>query len=299
MFNGKLSPTLKKPAPGETSRRFSRRSFLKGTAGLAASTLIVDRFSASIEAASFSEYIPYDSMRDAHRGFYYGWLQHHRPLFDSTGEKFVFVRLKYPGGDWHTNAVDWYSQGFGMAADVKFAEELARHTSIDVEPHEHAQYVSIDDDINHLCAYPFIFMTGHTGIRFENNDVRQLREYLERGGFLHIEDCDAQRVNRMRPSIYRLMKHVFPEKKFERLDMSHPIYHTLYDHDDYLGGDKLIPSVCDHDEAIVIDDRVAVYLCPSDLNCAWEGRPCLPAGEEQRSWAFEQGMNVVAYSLSR
>ena len=46
-------------------------------------------------------------------------------------------------------------------------------------------------------------------------------------------------------------------------------------------------------------DRVIAYFCPSDLNCAWEGRPCEPGGEEQRAWAFRQGMNVVAYALTR
>jgi hypothetical protein len=292
MFNGKSSYRLKERASG--SCRFSRRSFIKGAAGFATSTLVVNRFALSGEA--FMEYLPYDSTRDAHKGFSYGWIEHHHPSVDPTGEKFVFVRLKYPGGDWHTNVVDYWR----WPSDVKFAEKLAQQTSIDVELHEQAQYVSIDDP--HLFNYPFIFMTGHLDIRFSADQVRQLREYLERGGFIHAEDCDIRIRHgggRMRSSIHRLMKRVYPDKKFERLDMSHPIYHTLYHHDDYLGGDKLIPSVCDFDEAIMVDDRIVFYFCPSDLNCAWEGKVCEPGGEEQRRWAFEQGMNVVAYALSQ
>ena len=103
----------------------------------------------------------------------------------------------------------------------------------------------------------------------------------------------------MRSAIHRLMKQIFPDKKFERIDLSHPIYHTLYDHNEYLGGDKLVYPYGIYDDALILDGRVAVYFCPSDLNCAWEGRPCYPGGEEQRQWAFEQGMNVVAYALSR
>ena len=122
-------------------------------------------------------------------------------------------------------------------------------------------------------------MTGHRGIRLSTEQVRKLRDYFERGGFLHVEDCDA-RLNGgrggLRPYVYEMLRKVFPEKKLERLEMSHPIYHTLYGHDDYLGGDKFIPGICDHDEAIMDDDRVMVYFCPSDLNCAWEGRPCEP-----------------------
>ena len=294
MFNGKPFRLPKKHSEDMTARRFSRRSLIKGAAGLAASTLIADRFAPSSKT-QFSEYIPYDPTRDAHRGDYYGWIEHHQPSSDATGEKFVFVRLKYPGGDWHTNVVDYHR----WPADVKFTQILAQHTSIDVELHKHAQYVSIDDP--YVFNYPFLFMTGHRGVRFSDAQVRQLREYLERGGFIHAEDCDIrpQYGSRMRPSLHRLMRRVFPDKKFERLDMSHPIYHTLYDHDEYLGGDKLIPSLCDFDDAIMIEDRVVVYFCPSDLNCAWEGKPCSPGNEEQRRWAFEQGMNVVAYALSR
>ena len=290
MFEDTLS--LKKYTANVTSRRFSRRSFIKRAAGVTASALIADRFAPSSEA--FREYLPYDAARDAHYGFRYGWLEHHHPSLDSTGEKFVFVRLKYPGGDWYTNIIDYYR----WPSDLKFTEILAQETSIDVERHEHPQYVSLDDP--ELFAYPFLFMTGHIGVSFSDDDVRKLREYLERGGFLHVEDCDIRLDSggRMRPAIHRLMKQVFPDKKFERLDMSHPLYHTLYNHNEYMGGDKLIPPY-DFDEGILFDDRIAVYFCPSDLNCAWEGRVCEPAGEEQRRWAFEQGMNVVAYALSR
>lgn len=288
MFNG---DPIRLREKGAVHPDLSRRAFLKGAAGIAASAFTVDRLAGWSEAYPFEEYIPYDVSRDAHYGHQFGWIEHHHPSLDSIGEKFVFVRLKYPGGDWFTNAVNYYR----WPADTKFTELLAKYTSIDVELHDNPQYVSIEeDDIEHLCSYPFIFMTGHIGVDFSEADIRKLREYLERGGFLHVEDCDI-RVDRMRPAVYHLMRQIFPDKKFERLDMSHPIYHTLYDHDEYLGGDKLITP---YDEAITIDDRVVIYFCPNDLNCAWEGRECEPGGEEQRRWAFEQGMNVVTYALT-
>ena len=184
-------------------------------------------------------------------------------------------------------------------SDLKFSQVLAENTSIDVNLRRHPQYVDIEDDW--LFSYPFLYMTGHgrtrTGMRLTDEHIRKLREYFERGGFLHVEDCDI-RYNRFRPQVFEMMRRIYPEKTFERLELSHKIYHTLYDHNEYLGGDKLIRGF-DFDEAIMDDDKVLVYFCPSDLNCAWEGRPCSPGGEEQRLWAFEQGMNVVAYALTR
>ena len=277
----------------------SRRSFFKGSVGLAASAIAAGGLILPAEAqfgGGFREYIPYDATRDIHYGTRYGVIEHHYPEMNPTGEKFTFVRLKYPGGDWYTNIVNYYS----WPSDHKFTEILAANTTIDVEVRDHPQYVDIDDV--GLFAYPFLFMTGHRGIRLSNEQVRKLRDYFDRGGFLHVEDCDA-RLNGgrggLRPHVHDMLRKVFPEKKLERLEISHQIYHTLYDHDEYLGGDKFIPGICDHDEAIMDGERVIVYFCPSDLNCAWEGRPCDPRGREQRKWAFEQGMNVVAYALSR
>ena len=281
----------------KTNHRFSRRDFIKSSVGLAATTVAGGGLLQSANAQSqFREYIPYDATRDYHYGLRYGRreiIEHHHPGTEPTGEKFTFVRLKYPGGDWWTNLVNvhlWQS-------DLKFTQVLERYTAIDVDLRKHPQYVDIDD--SWLFAYPFLYMTGHGRIHMRLTDahIRKLREYFERGGFLHVEDCDI-RYEYFWPQIENMMQRIYPNKKFERLDMSHPIYHTLYPHEDYLGGDKLIREY-DYDQAIMDDDRVMVYFCPSDLNCAWEGRPCFPGGEEQRAWAFEQGMNVVAYALTR
>ena len=301
MLNNSRTPKSieKKSIPGVESKSdlLSRRSFLKGTVGLAASAVAAGGLILPAHAQyGFREYIPYDAARDIHYGTRYGIIEHHYPEMNPTGEKFTFVRLKYPGGDWYTNIVNYHR----WPSDHKFTEELLKNTTIDVDLRENPQYVDIDDE--GLFAYPFLYMTGHRGIRLSTEQVRKLRDYFERGGFLHVEDCDA-RLNGgrggLRPHIYEMLRKVFPEKKLEPLEMSHPIYHTLYGHDEYLGGDKRIPGISDHDEAIMDGDRVMVYFCPSDLNCAWEGRPCDPGREEQRTWAFEQGMNIVAYALTR
>ena len=279
------------------AKRLSRRSFFKGSVGLTASALAAGNLILPAHAQwRFREYIPYDATRDFHYGTRYGIIEHHYPEMNPTGEKFTFVRLKYPGGDWYTNIVNHYR----WQSDLKFSQILAENTTIDVEVREHPQYVDIDDE--GLFAYPFLFMTGHTGIRLSPEQIRKLRDYFERGGFLHVEDCDARLNNYrggLRPHVYQMMRQVYPEKKFERLEMSHPIYRTLYHHDEYLGGDKRIRGVSDYDEAIMDDDRVIVYFCPSDLNCAWEGRICEPDHKAQQEWAFQQGMNVVAYALTR
>lgn len=282
----------------KTIHPISRRAFIKSSIGVATSVAAGGLLQSTEAQSQFGEYIPYDATRDIHYSSRYGTrdiIEHNHPGMDPTGEKFTFVRLKYPGGDWWTNIVNYYR----WISDLQFSQVLAENTSIDVNLRRYPQYVDIEDDW--LFSYPFLFMTGHgrtrSGMRLTDEHIRKMREYFERGGFLHVEDCDI-RFNNFRPQVVEMMRRIYPEKTFERLDLSHKIYDTLYDHDEYLGGDKLVPQF-NYDEAIMDEDRVIVYFCPSDLNCAWEGRPCSPGGAEQRRWAFEQGMNVVAYALTR
>ena len=271
----------------------SRRRFVKETIDLTTSVLASNLFPSQTWAEGRDQY---DLREDVYYGSRYGVIEHHRPSDDLSGEKFIFVRLQYPGGDWYTNIINYYR----WPSDLKFSQVLSNNTSINVGNYQNPQYVSIDDD--DIFVYPYIFMTGHRGIRLSKTQTNRLREYIERGGFIHAEDCDI-RLNGgrgfMRPSVHRLMEQLFPGKKLEQLDLSHPIYHTLYDHDEYLGGDKVTYPYATYDEALMIDGRIAVYFSSTDYNCAWEGRPCSPGGEEQRRWAFEQGMNIVAYALSR
>ena len=214
------------------SNLLSRRSFFKGSVGLAASAIAAGGLILPAEAqfgGGFREYIPYDATRDIHYGTRYGVIEHHYPEMNPTGEKFTFVRLKYPGGDWYTNIVNYYR----WPSDHKFTEELAKNTTIDVEVRDYPQYVDIDDE--GLFAYPFLYMTGHRGIRLSNEQVRNCAIILivVVSSTLKIVMPVEWRTRGLRHTSMRCFRKVFPEKKLERLDISHRIYHTLYDHDEY------------------------------------------------------------------
>ena len=67
-------------------------------------------------------------------------------------------------------------------------------------------------------------MTGHGNVTFSDTEVARLREYLSRGGFLHIDDNYG-----LDEHIRREMKKVFPDHEFTDVPLSHPIYHVVYD----------------------------------------------------------------------
>jgi len=79
-----------------------------------------------------------------------------------------------------------------------------------------------------LVCLPLIFATGHIGFSFSQEQKWRLKEYLERGGFLHIEDCDVRLSGGrgfMREAVYLLIKELFPEKKLNAL--TYPTQSTI------------------------------------------------------------------------
>ena len=85
---------------GKTIHPISRRAFIKSSIGLATSVAAGGLRQSAEAQSQFGEYIPYDATRDIHYSTRYGTrdiIEHNHPGMDPTGEKFTFVRLKYPG----------------------------------------------------------------------------------------------------------------------------------------------------------------------------------------------------------
>ena len=83
--------------------------------------------------------------------------------------------LKYSGGG------DWYSNPSALENLAAFCNKEI-NTSLSATP-KVVTPSSID-----IFEYPFLHMTGHGNVLFSEQDVENLRAYLNSGGFLHIDD---------------------------------------------------------------------------------------------------------------
>src|SRR4029078_2519546 len=104
-----------------------------------------------------------------------------------------------------------------------------------------------------LWDYPFIHVTGHGNIKLSDEEVVRLREYLTRGGFLHVSDNYG-----IDESFRRELKRVFPARALVAVPLTHPIYHIVYPFP------KGVPKIHEHDGkpargfGIFLGDRLAV-----------------------------------------
>jgi hypothetical protein len=194
---------------------------------------------------------------------------------------FRIGRLHYGGGG------DWYLGNSSLPNLLKFIEEQTGWP-LDMEEKQ----IKIEDQ--DLFSYPFLYATGHGTIRFTDAEAERLRQYLQSGGFLFINDSYG-----MDKSIRQAVATLFPERIFEEIPYDHPIYHSFFD---FPNGP---PKIHEHDKqpatgwGISIDGRLVLfYLYESDIGDGWEDPHIHNDPPEKRLAALKMGLNIVTYSMA-
>ncbi|HPD32928.1 MAG TPA: DUF4159 domain-containing protein [Bacteroidota bacterium] len=194
---------------------------------------------------------------------------------------FVIGRVKYSGGG------DWYND---QSADYNLLKYIAQNTNISTNPGY--QYVDLASD--KIFEYPFLFITGHGNMKFSDVEVRNLRAYLQNGGFLYIDDDYG-----LDQSIRSEMKKVFPDQDFRELPFSYGLYSIHYK---FPQGP---PKTHEHDNkppkgfGLFYNGRLCVYYTyesnPSDGWADPEVHNDPPAKREE---ALRFGTNIVVWALT-
>ena len=189
--------------------------------------------------------------------------------------------LQYKGGG------DWYSNPTSLPNLVSFCN-AEMGTGFD----EDVPYVEVGSPA--LFNYPFVHMTGHGNVVFSASEARNLRTWMEAGGFLHISDNYG-----MDAYVRKEMRKVFPSLDWIELPFEHPVYHVTYDFD------SGPPKVHEHDGdaprgyGLLLDGRLVCYYdVECDLGDGWEDYAVHRDPESVRRRALEMGANLVSFALS-
>ena len=107
-------------------------------------------------------------------------------------------RLHYDGGG------DWYANPSSLP---NLLTALRERTTLPVAERERVVTLTGPE----LWDVPYLYMTGHGNVRFSDVEIRNLRRYLEQGGFLHADDNYG-----MDQSFRREIARVFPTIRSSR-----------------------------------------------------------------------------------
>jgi hypothetical protein len=190
--------------------------------------------------------------------------------------------LKYNGGG------DWYANPTSLTNLIDFCNKNLK-TSINKE------YATVDAGSAEIFNFPFVHLTGHGNVIFNDQEALNLRNYLIAGGFLHISDNYG--IDKyIRPQ----MKKVFPELKFVELPFDFPIYHQKYNFPNGL------PKIHEHDGTppqgfgLLWEGRlVCFYDYECDLGDGWEDPDVHKDSPEKRLKALQMGANIVQYVFTK
>ena len=181
---------------------------------------------------------------------------------DIAGGKVEWARLKTPSPSWNRHA----------SSDHLLLEYIRRSTTLNIDQVWRAADVG---DIHQMCAYPFLFCEG---LGFVDDAGRKnLREYLQRGGFLFIDSCIAPEVNRREDEFIALqmdaLHDILPDMRTEPIPPDHEVFHNCFDMDE-------LPNTRIDDKpdwppegltAIYSKNRLVSIMSVSGLQCGWAG----------------------------
>lgn len=160
-------------------------------------------------------------------------------------------------------------------------------------------YKLIELGSDEIFEYPFAYVSEPGEMELTEQEVVNLREFIDRGGFILIDDFDNRYYDHMaqlREQMYR----AFPDRHFERLTGDHPIFDLVFTVRDlktlepYGSGGELVYWALVNDQG-----EVAVVAClNNDLANFWEwyGNPRYPLAPATE--AFRMGVNFIMHALT-
>jgi hypothetical protein len=221
--------------------------------------------------------------------------------------EYHFIRVEYV--DLFTSRRGW-GRGWWMQdwpeADVHFTQGVRRLTRIDTGEERH---LPLTDD--RIFEYPWIYATQVGYWDLSEPEIRRLRDYLLRGGFLVVDDFHGTQDW----SVFReSMKRVLPGRPILDIDETDSLLHVLYDITERTmipglrhlrrgpgGTIQVQPQATPPYWRAMYDDNGRMLVAINfnmDVGDAWEHADMPEYPEAMTALAYRFGINYIIYSMT-
>jgi hypothetical protein len=201
--------------------------------------------------------------------------------------QFVFATAKYASGDWES----------APSLPEAVIDAVVRYTTIDIA----STGVYVDLSSHELFNFPFVWMTGHLPVRFTDDERRNVKQYVERGGLLMIDDHNHDITGQFHKTANEEIERIFG--KMARLPKDHELYKCFFVFDDgppnthhelngY--GDDLLHKYLD---AVLVNGRIGLIYSSKDYSSEWNFHAETKKFMQQDPTKF--GVNLIVYALTR
>jgi len=143
-----------------------------------------------------------------------------------------------------------------------------------------------------LYQYPFAVMTGEGNFTLLEEERRNLKAYLTRGGFLLASaGCSSPEWNR---SFRREFKKIFPDAELNKIQMDHSLFKTVFD----VSSVRLKSHGTTLLEGYEVDGKIVLIYSAEGLNDTGSVKGCCCCGGNEVKNSREINTNILAYALT-
>ncbi|WP_017729896.1 DUF4159 domain-containing protein [Nafulsella turpanensis] len=203
-------------------------------------------------------------------------------------EKFFFTRLQYNSGDWNTD----------QRMPTNLLNSLIEYTKIPVDIHERVVSLSSPK----IFESPFCYLSGHKLVEFSKEEADNFKNYVLRGGFIFVDDCNHDIDGLFAKSFEAQMERLFGVDALKKIPNTHPLYSSFFSFEEGPPttsfelngwGDDIVH---DYLKAIEVNGRIGVLYSNKDYGCEWD------YDYRNKRWLAEDntkfGVNIILYALT-
>lgn len=221
-----------------------------------------------------------------------------RTLREADPNVFNFVRIRYNGfvGGW------WGGMGRDLPwrhdyprAEQNFLKIMRELTTVETNPEA---YIILDLNDAAIMNYPLLYVSEPGYWNCTDEEVENLREYLDRGGFVIFDDF------RDAPGEWEnfsgCMRRVYADRPLVELTLDHPVFHCFYDIETLemvppygVPGQPTFYGMSDEEGRLQV-----VANFNNDIGDYWEWSDQSLTPIQLSNEAYKFGINYVIYALT-
>lgn len=170
----------------------------------------------------------------------------------------------------------------------EFLRAVQRETAIATE----RRFKSVKLDSEELFNYPFVVITGEDGFYLSAKERSNLKNYLEKGGFLLASaGCSNQDWDR---AFRRMIRETFKENQLQKIAMDHAVFQTVYTVNELQLNHPGEPVAL---EGLKMNGKLVLIYSPQGLNDTEHTEGCCCCGGNEITNALEVNVNILLYAL--
>jgi hypothetical protein len=204
-------------------------------------------------------------------------------------DAFVWATARYESGDWNSAPL----------VPTNLQHSIAQYTSLPVA----STGVIVDLSSAELFKFPFVYLTGHLPVRFNGQESANLKAFVERGGFIFIDDHNHDVDGGFHKTATAEIARIFGSGALKPIPKNHELYRAFFVFDDGPPttshelngwGDNLV-----HENlfGVEVNGRLGVLYSNKDYSSEWNYHARSKRQQSIDNTRF--GVNVAVYALTR